>query len=344
MRVRPTRPAIYRLHRIHEEIGSGGCPSAPELARLIEVSSRTIQRDIEYMRGPLGMKIEYDAVSHGYFYLKDGVELPAPRLTEGELVAVLVGTKVLAQYAGTPFEADLRRAFARMAELMPEEASLHLGELADATAFAVTAPRPAELKLFRKLVGAVRRKRRLRIVYASLSGGRTTARVVDPYKLACVNAAWYLVAHCHTRKEVRLFVPDRIREVEETGGTFRLPKGFDFEEYMKGAFGVMRGGRRRRVRLRFTGLAASYVPERVWHSTQKVTRKVTPKAGATSDECVLEMTVTGLDAVARWVMSFGGECEVLAPEDLRASVVEGLRAGVRRNRRRRAPRSSGEKR
>ena len=329
MRVCTTRPALLRLTRIHEGIGSGCFPSAPRLADEIEVSPRTIQRDIEFMRDQLGMQIEYDAVKHGYFYPRDGYELPAPRLREGELVALLVGTKVLEQYAGTPFEADLRRAFGRMAVMLPDEVAVHMGELADATAFRVTAPMPAELALFGKLTSAAQRRKRLRIVYASLSSGRTTRRKVDPYRMVCVDGAWYLVAHCHRRGEVRLFVPDRMREVAEMGEGFRAPKDFDLAEYMKGSFKVMRGGRPRRVRLRFTGMAATYVPERKWHSTQSVKAH-----GKTVD---LEMTVTRLDEVAAWVMSFGGDCEVLAPEELRRKVVGGLRAGSRRNLGRKKP-------
>jgi predicted DNA-binding transcriptional regulator YafY len=259
---------------------------------------------------------------HGYYYTDDGVALPATRLSEGELVSLLVGTKVLAQYEGTPFETDLKRAFNRIVESLPEEVSVHLGELASVMSFNVTCPRPADLALFVRLTDAVRRNQRLHITYAGLRG-KATERVIDPYKMASVDGAWYLAAFCHLRSEVRLFVPDRILDAEDTGQVFAAPKDFDFNEYMRGAFGVMRGGRRRRVRLRFTGMAARYVPERRWHSSQRLK--------TSTDSCELEMTVAGLDAVARWVMSFGGECKVLAPEKLRTKVVDGHRAGLGRN-------------
>lgn len=329
MRVYPTRPAIYRMGQIDSAIRSGGFPNARGLAGEIEVSARTVQRDIEYMRDVLGAPIEYDPTKHGYYYTRAGYTLPAARLTEGELVSILVASKVLNQYAGTPFEADLRRAFVRITSMLSGEVCVHLNELAEATAFGVTAPRPADLELFQKLTDAVRRRRRLRIVYASLSGARASERTIDPYKMACLDGAWYLVAFCHRRREVRLFVPDRIVDVTETGARFARPRGFDFEQYMARSFGVMRGGKPRRVRLRFTGMAARFVPERKWHSTQVVKRS--------GDTTVLEMTVTGLDDVARWVMSFGGECQVLAPGELREKVMEGFRSGVRVYRRRSQP-------
>ena len=122
-----------------------------------------------------------------------------------------------------------------------------------------------------------------------------------------------------------MFVPDRIRSLADTGETFRRPAEFDPAGYMRGAFRVMRGGRQRRVRLRFTGLAARLVPERRWHATQTIARR---KDGAVD----LAMTVTGLDEVAAWVMSFGGECEVVGPEELRRRVVDGHRQGSHANR------------
>ena len=314
------------MTKIHEAVLSGRFPSAPALARELEVSPRTVQRDIEYMRDMLGARIEYDASRHGYYYADQGVALPAARLSEGELVSLLVGTKVLGQYEGTPFEADLKRAFNRISESLPEEVSVHLGELASVMSFNVTCPRPADLALFGRLTEAIKDGERLRIEYSSLSRSETRTREIDPYRLACVDGAWYLAAYCHLRREIRLFVPDRILAFEETGHSFAVPKDFDFEDYMRGAFGVMRGGKRRRVRLRFTGMAARYVPERRWHPSQSLKTSV--------DSCELEMTVSGLDAVARWVMSFGGECEVLAPKELKASVIEGHEAGIRRNRRR----------
>jgi predicted DNA-binding transcriptional regulator YafY len=321
MRAYPTRPAMYRMKEIDDALKKETYPNSRVLAGRMEISPRTVQRDIEYMRDVLGAPIDYDAGKRGYFYTESGYSLPSAKLTEGELVSILVAGKVLNQYAGTPFEADLRRAFKRITSLLSDEVCVHLGDLADATAFAISAPRPADLDLFRKLTEAVRRRRRLRIVYSGLSGGRRAERRVDPYKMACVDGAWYLAAYCHTRREVRLFVPDRIAELSETGETFRTPRDFDFDNYMKTAFGVMRGGKPRRVRLRFTGLAARYVPERKWHATQVVKR--------CGDACVLEMTVTGLDQVARWAMSFGGECQVLLPKELRTKVMEGHRAGVK---------------
>ena len=290
MKSYPNRPAMYRLGRIDEEVRSGKLPTSQDLAASIEVSARTIQRDIEYMHDVMGAPIAYDEVEHGYRYEKAGYSLPAAKLTEGELVSLLVGTKVLEQYGGTPFEADLRKAFQRIALLLPEEVSLHLRDLASATSFAITAPRPPDLRKFSRLTAAVRERKRLRILYDSLSGGRTETREIEPYHMACLDGAWYLIAYCRLRREIRMFVPERILDLTETGDTFDVPVDFDFDEYMAGAFKVMRGGKPRKVRLLFTGKTARYVCERCWHPSQKVAWK---DAG-----CVLEMKVSAISELA----------------------------------------------
>ena len=109
---------------------------------------------------------------------------------------------------------------------------------------------------------------------------------------------------------------------------FSLPTAklseFDFAHYMGCAFRVMHGGRPRRVRLHFEGRAAEYVTARKWHPSQRIVRR-------RRDGCMLEMTVTNLAEVASWVMSFGGDCQVVAPAELRTAVEAGHRAGVRAN-------------
>lgn len=317
----PTRQALFRVSRIHDALASGRYPNARTLAEEIEVSERCVMRDIEYMRDVLGSPIEYDAVKHGYYYAGDGHALPTARLTEGELVSLLVGTRVLEQYRGTPFEMDLRHAFTRISTLLPESVTVQVGEMASAVSFSCSAPRPPELARFRLLMGAIAKRRRLLIRYEGVFERRRSERTIDPYHMTCIDGAWYLIAYCHLRRSIRMFVPDRIIDARETGETFAKPPKFDANEFMAGAFRVMRGGRRQRIRLQFTGPAAAYVSERKWHTTQRL--RVGPRNG----NCVIEMTLTSLEEVAAWAMSFGGACRVLAPAALRRLVADGHKAG-----------------
>ena len=90
------------------------------------MSRRTIQRDIEFMTDRLGAPIAYDHRRRGYYYTVANFQLPSVRLTEGELVAIFLGQRVLAGYAGSPYEGLIRSAFEKICAALPDSVSLDL--------------------------------------------------------------------------------------------------------------------------------------------------------------------------------------------------------------------------
>ena len=84
------------------------------MAAALEVSKRTIQRDIDFMRDQLGLPVDYDVVAHGFYYTREVVQFPTMKISEGELVALSVARKALTQYRGTPYEKPLRDAFEKL--------------------------------------------------------------------------------------------------------------------------------------------------------------------------------------------------------------------------------------
>jgi len=93
--------------RIHQALQSGKYPNASKLAREMEVSTKSIHRDLEFMRDRLGLPLEYDGSRFGYFYTQEVSSFPTMQVTEGELFALLVAEKALQQYRGTNFEKPL---------------------------------------------------------------------------------------------------------------------------------------------------------------------------------------------------------------------------------------------
>jgi predicted DNA-binding transcriptional regulator YafY len=144
-------------------------------------------------------------------------------------------------------------------------------------------------------------------------------RVVDPYHLASIDGQWYLIAHCHLRDEVRMFVPGRIRDLTVTDATFIEPSEFQIDAFLADSFGVIRGreDESHHVRLRFTGEAVRYVRERTWHPSQALELE---DDGA----IVLTLTLSHLREIERWAMSWGADCEVLEPMELREQVRQSL--------------------
>ena len=106
-------------------------PMPPRLARELEVSPRTVQRDIVFLRDRLQAPIEFDSRRNGYHLSQPDFRLPFFQLSEGELVALFLAERLLQQYRGTYFEIQLEHAFAKMLELLPAPVSIDLSRVAE---------------------------------------------------------------------------------------------------------------------------------------------------------------------------------------------------------------------
>jgi predicted DNA-binding transcriptional regulator YafY len=311
-----SRPPLRRLFALDRLIRDGGFPNATTMAAALEVHPRTIYRDLDFLRDSWGAPLEYCPRRHGFYYRDADYAVPLLRLSEGELVALCLAERVMQQYRGTPYEQDLATAFRKLTAHLPEEVTIDLSHLGGAFSFRGPCSDVGDLDCFRRLTEAVREGRRLELVYWTASRDQTCRRVVDPYHLTSIAGEMYLVAYCHLREEVRMFVPGRIRSANDTGEQFERPADFRIEDYLDGTFRALRGeGKPRRVRLRFTAEAARYVREKEWHPTQKLQER---KDGGVE----LSLRLSHLGEVKRWVLSYGAACEVLEPAELRRMVRE----------------------
>lgn len=314
-----TRPPLHRLLVIDRMIRDGSFPNARSAAGALEVHPRTIHRDLDFLRTFWGAPLAYSPERHGFYYHDPDYALPMARLSEGELVALFLAERLLQQYHGTPYAGALASLFHKLAGQLGGALTVDLNHLRDSYSFRQVVPSEADVAVFGGLARAVQECRQLELVYWTASRNQTTRRVVDPYHLASVSGEWYLVAYCHLREEVRMFVPARIQSLRETGRVFERPADFSIAGYLDGTFRVVRGeGPPRRVRLQFSPEAARYVREKVWHPSQQLRER---KDGSLT----LTLKVTHLLEVKRWALSWGAECEVLEPEELRAEMREELR-------------------
>ena len=102
---------------------------------------------------------------------------------------------------------------------------------------------------------------------------------------------------------------DRIRRLEVTGEVFLVAKDWDLEAFLGPMFGVFNDREVHRVKVRFSPWVARWIKEEVWHPSQILT-------DLPDGSVQLDMDVTGLEDVKRWVLGFGREAEVVAPDRL----------------------------
>ncbi len=304
--------------RIHQSLQSGRYPNGNTLAAELEVSSKSIHRDLEFMRDRLELPLAYNAAHKGYHYTQEVGNFPTLQITEGELFALLVAEKALQQYRGTTFERPLLSAFKKMASSLPDTVSLNIADWEQSISFRTRAEPILNLEIFDVLSKAAGQRRQLQLTYRKPGQRATELRVVDPYHLANINGEWFLFAWCHLRKDIRTFVPARIQAAEPTGKTFARPQKFSLEKRLRDSFGVQSGRGHFEVVIQFNELVADYIREKKWHESQ-VLREL--KDGGLE----LRMNLSSLAEVERWVLGWAGNARVLQPVALAESVAEAAR-------------------
>lgn len=308
-----SRPPMERMLLIHSRIKHGEFPNCLQLAREIEVSSRTIKRDVDFMRERLNMPIEFDARRKGYRYTQPVEQFPAAPVSEMELFALLVAHKAVSQYRGTPFAAPLHAAFQKLTAQMNRENPLHLSQLEEALSFHPFAPDDADLEVFQKVSQAIGHGRALKFEYRKPTARQGQARKVLPYHLACVDNRWYLVGHDLARHALRTFSLARMRQPAMLNSSFERPKDFSIQKYLKGSFGIFTGEDDFEVVIEFDPWAAVLIRERKWHPTQQIQE-------LTGGRLRLSLRLSNLPEIERWVLSWGFHATVIRPEALRASL------------------------
>ena len=319
---RSSRPPLARMLAIHNQLAEGRHPNCFKLGRELEVATKTIHRDIEFMRDQLGLPLAYDRGAHGYYYTEPVTNFPTVQVSHGELVALLIAQKAVEQYRGTAFERPLQSAFSKLASGLQGESGIALHELTEAISFRPQGLAEAELNAFQTLAEATLKHREVRFDYRSLKKGRPEPRRVRPYHIGCLANQWYLIGFDCDREAVRTFALARLRGVEATGAAFKKPEGFSVSEMFSGSFSAFQSGKVERVVLRLDAFAARLAAERKWHPSQRIDEK---KGGA---ELRLEVSIA--PDLENWILSWGAHAEVLKPKSLRATISAAAKAMAKR--------------
>ena len=308
-----SRPPLERMLRIHEELRRGALINCTRLVRDLEVSRKTIVRDIAFMRDRLDLPIEYDARINAYRYTHPVNSFPAVQVTEGELMALLVARRAVEQYKGTPFHRQLEIAFDKLTGGLKDRISFSPADELNSVSFKNMGLGKANLTVFNALSAAVLKQQEVSFDYRKPGDSRRTRRRVQPYHLSHRQNLWYLVGHDMERKALRTFAVPRIAEVRVLAASFVRPSDFSPEKFFANALGVLGGSGDYRVRLHFVAAAADRVRERVWHETQAL-------RDLPDGSIELTMQLGALPEVESWILSWGDQAEVLAPTELRQSI------------------------
>jgi predicted DNA-binding transcriptional regulator YafY len=294
-----------------------------EIAARIGVSVRTVYRDLNAIEGEIGIAVWSE---DGTWGLADEGFLPALKLTLDEAMAVVLSARLMVRYADK-YDPDLASAFEKLGENLPAALREHVSRTLD-----VLSKHPRDERFSRHVRLLTRAWAERRIVSLDYEPARygpdsapRTARV-RPYLIepSLQTHALYLVGFDETRDAIRTFKVERIRDASITPERFESPEAA-VETTFDRAWDIIADQEPVEVVIRFAPAVATRVQEARWHPSQRVTVEA-------DGSLTWRATVAGTIEVRLWVLQWGDDAEVLAPQSLRDDVAATARRAAARYR------------
>ena len=216
-----------RLFQIVQFLRGGRLVTAATLAERLEVSERTIYRDIADLQST-GVPIDGEA-GVGYL-MRDGYDLPPLMFSRDEIVALVAGARLIRAWGGAAMARGAEEALVKIESVLPESGRRRADEIQiHAIAAEMT---PAVRARIDRMEHAVEERRRLKLSYCD-ADSRSTVRAVRPLGLWFWGKVWTLVAWCELREDFRVFRLDRIARIDECGSTFRPERGKTLADFYR---------------------------------------------------------------------------------------------------------------
>jgi len=279
-----------------------------ELADRLQVSLRTLRRDIDRLR-ELGYPVQAQRGVEGGYQLAAGAALPPLVIDDEEAVALVVGLQAAAESAVEGIAESSVRALAKVVQVMPARLRRRVEALRAMTvpaSWGGSAQLAVDPGVLTGVALACRDSERLRFGYTA-AGGQRTARHVEPLRLVSLRRRWYLVGYDLDRLAWRSFRVDRLSGPEGTGARFRpreLPAA-DAAAFVRAGIDSVQAGYEVEV---LVDAPAAAVRERIgrWSTVEE--------AGAGRSR--VRMTTDSLDWPVMALGAVGADFEVLSPPEL----------------------------
>jgi predicted DNA-binding transcriptional regulator YafY len=189
-----------------------------ELADRLNVSGRTIRRDVERLR-VLGYPVDSLPGPAGGYRLRAGTEIPPLLLDDDEAIAIAVGLRTAARASVTGIEETAVRALVKLEQVLPTHLRRRVRTLGSAMVSPPVGGPTVDPQHLTVIAAACRDSERLRFAYRSRDG-TDSRREVEPHALVNLGRRWYLLAWDRRREDWRSFRVDRLARPASTGVRF----------------------------------------------------------------------------------------------------------------------------
>ena len=304
------------------ETRKGRFPNASKLANKFELSVKSAQRTIEHFRDRLQAPFEYESSKKGYFYTDPTFQLPIMRITEEELLALLISRKLITEASAGSLADELGGVSKRLSTLLaanlPGKARPE-----DAFSFRWKNINPTDPLTFKVVTSALLQGKLLTFCYYSPSASTCTMRTVEPHHMVNYMGNWHLIAYCHLRKDWRDFVVGRMTLCNVEGHAFQIRDKDEWFPYLQNTFGIFQNRMSFNVVLHFTADRSRWIKDETWHESQT---EVTLDDGS----LVRTIPVSHDAEIMMEILKHGSHVEVLEPEWLKAKVINEMKCAIKK--------------
>lgn len=302
-----TYSMLERLTYINKKLAAGACVNKNQFAKELEASVSTIGRDIDYLRDRMLAPIEYDSSRKGYYY-SDDFEMPSYKISEKDVQLLGCAQLFLSYFENTPIYKDASSIIDLLSCSVVKSSS---SPLKNRILLAPSAKSVVDASLWEELCSAMKDNRIVEFEYTGRWHNDCPHRRVHPYQVVLDNSQCYLFGYSEERKATRLFSLTRIRKLEITNDTFKLPKNFDFKQLCGGGkFGAFSNGKEEKCTIEFYRSAREMVKDCLWADDQKIVED-------TNKNCTrISFSSAQTPKVLEWILSQGANARPLEPKSL----------------------------
>jgi predicted DNA-binding transcriptional regulator YafY len=295
--------ALIRVLQVLSSLSRIRFTTANHLAQEMEVSTRTIVRDIQSLKDagapilstPEGYKLEDSSWSSNL------------SMSGEERFVMLAGLQMVSQTK----DPSLKRISARLSEKM----------LGNSNAFGVTpmiaGPTHTEeenLKKTRRLRFAVDMRKWVSFNYTKPGNKESEYKEIRPVAVFFKRHSFYLAGFPKDLDQPRMYRINRIKNLSISKESFKVLE-FDIQSYLDDAFEFFATGPVDEVVIQFNKSVAPFITELIWHPRQVLELN-------DDGSVIFKLKISVNQEIVRWILQYGGECEVISPKILRDMVKE----------------------
>ncbi|MBG38909.1 MAG: hypothetical protein CL857_03215 [Cryomorphaceae bacterium] len=287
----------------------------------VHICNSTIEKDLFNMKMDHDAPIKYSKKNRGYYYEDSTYSINDIPLSEDELSSIKYAVDTLHQFKETPFFKEFGNAIDKIVDRISVGGAQN--EMSKYIQFEA-ANSVGGNEFLPILLEAIQRKKKVWFIYTSFIRGQGKPRKVSPLFLKEYRNRWYLISYDASQKDIRTFALDRMEDPKILEDEQITPQGFDADTYFQNAMGITSyKGEAKKIIIQADEIASKYIKSQPIHHSQEILKE-------SKDGTYFTFKLLLSEELIRTLLSYGGEIEIIEPEQLKKALKERISAMKKR--------------